>query len=318
VRVFVAGATGVLGRRLVVRLASHGHDVVGLSRRPENDEAIRSAGGEPRRCDLFNVDSLVSAAQGSEVVVRAATSIPSGVRFRRKEWIPNDRIRTEGTKALLEACAQGGAKAYVQEGIVWIATPRDGSMFDEDTSPDPRLWFGSAAEAEQIARAAGEANGFATSTVRFGTFYCADSEQTRFIGERLVRGKLPIVGPGDNFWSCTHVDDAADAMAAVIEAQASGIFHAVDNQPVSMTEFFTAFAEALGAPGPKHVPRWLARLAFGRETTDFLSLSTRTSSAKLRRELGWVPRYPTVREGFRQVVEAWRADGFVPGRGADG
>jgi len=318
VRVFVAGATGVLGRRLVARLAGHGHDVIGLSRRPENDAVIRSAGGEPRRGDLFNVDSLVSAAQGSEVLVRAATSIPSGIRFRRRDWIPNDRIRTQGTKALLEACAQVGARAYIQEGIVWIATPRDGSLFDEDTSPDPQLWFGTAAEAEQIARAAGEKNGFATSTVRFGTFYCADAAQTRYMGERLVRGKLPIVGPGDNFWSCTHVDDAADAMTAVIESQASGIFHAVDNQPVSLAEFFIAFADALGAPAPKHVPRWLARLALGPETLDFLTLSTRTSSAKLRRELGWVPRYPTVREGFRQVVEAWRADGFIPGRGAGG
>jgi nucleoside-diphosphate-sugar epimerase len=314
----VAGATGVLGRRLVARLSGHGHEVLGLSRRPENDAVIRSAGGEPRRGDLFNVDSLVSAAQGSEVVVRAATAIPPGIRFRRKDWIPNDRIRTQGTKALLEACARVHARAYVQEGIVWIAAPRDGSPFDEDTPPDPRLWFGTAAEAENIARAAGEGNGFATSTVRFGTFYCADAAQTRYVGKRLVRGKLPIVGPGDNFWSCTHVDDAADAMTAVIEAQTSGVFHAVDDQPVSLAEYFVAFAEALGAPRPKHVSRWLGRLALGRETLDFLTLSTRTSSAKLRQELGWVPRYPTVREGFRQVVQTWLAEGFVPRRGAGG
>lgn len=315
-RVFVAGATGVLGRRLVARLSSDGHEVLGLSRRPENDAAIRSAGGDPRRGDLFNVDSLVSAADGSDVIVRAATAIPPGVRFRRKAWIPNDRVRTAGTKALVEACAKVRAKAYVQEGIVWIAVPRDGSPFDESAPAIPRLWFSTAADAEAIAREAGEAHGFATATVRFGTFYSADSEQTRYLGERLARGKLPIVGLGDNLWSCTHVDDAADAIAAVIEARGSGIFHAVDDRPVSLADYFIAFAEALGAPKPKNVSRGLARLALGRETLEFLTLSTCTSSARLRQELGWIPRYPTVREGFRQIVEAWRAEGFIPGRGA--
>lgn len=315
-RVFVAGATGVLGRRLVSTLSGRGHEVVGLSRGPENDAAIRSSGGEVRRADLFDADSLSSAAEGSDVVVRTATSIPSGVRFRRDDWIPNDRIRTEGTRALLDACARVRAKAYVQEGIVWIATPPDGSPFDEGAAEVPRLWFRSARESERIAQEAADKHGFSAATVRFGSFYSADSGQTRYMGERIARGKLPIIGRGNNFWSCTHVDDAADAMGAVVEAGASGIWHAVDSEPVSLGMFFGALAEAMNAPSPGHVPRWLARLVLGRYTLEFMTLSTRTSAAKLHRQLGWSPRYPTVREGFRQIVDQWRTDGLLDTWGA--
>lgn len=316
VRIFVAGATGVLGRRLVARLSSRGHAVFGLSRGPENDAMIRASGGEPRRADLFDVHSLSAAADRADVVVRAATAIPSGVRFRRKDWVENDRIRTEGTRALIEACARVGAKTYVQEGIVWIAVPRDGSPFDERSTIVPRLWFGSAAESERIAHDAGTKHGLATATVRFGAFYSADSMQTRYMGTRLARGKLPILGRGDNFWSSIHLDDAADAMVAVIEAGASGLWHAVDSRPVTLADFFRTFAEALGAPKPRRAPRWLAALAVGGPTLEFMTLSTRTSSARLHRELGWAPRYPTVVEGFRQVADQWREEGFSPGAAA--
>jgi 2-alkyl-3-oxoalkanoate reductase len=309
-RVFVAGATGVLGRRLVTNLSGRGHEVVGLSRSRENDEAIRASGGEARRGELFDVNSLVIAAEGSDVIVRAATAIPSGARFRREDWVPNDRVRTEGTKALVEACARLRAKAYVQEGIVWIAVPPDSSAFDETAPTIPRLWFGAAAEAERIAQDAAARDGFVAATVRFGAFYSADSEQTRYMGARLARGKLPIIGRGDNFWSCIHVDDAADAMSVVIEAQRSGIWHAVDSRPVSLANFFGTFADALGGPKPGHVPRWLASVVLGRPTMQFMTLSTRTSSTRLHRELGWTPRHATVREGLRQVVDQWRSEGF--------
>lgn len=315
-RAFVAGATGVLGRRLVANLSARGHDVIGLSRSPSNDAVIRAAGGEPHRGDLFDLQSLVQAADGAEVVVRAATAIPAGVRFRQNEWTMNDRIRTEGTKSLLEVCARVRAKAYVQEGIVWIAVPPDGGPFDEKAPVVSRLWFASAAEAERIAHGAAGRHGFTAATVRFGTFYCADSEQTRYAGERLARGRLPIIGRGENMWSCIHTDDAADAMATVVEAQASGVWHAVDSQPVSLGDFFRSLAEALHVPKPRHIPRWLGRGALGRGTFEFMTMSTRTSSERLRRELGWTPRYPTVREGFRQVVDQWRTEGFPPSRGA--
>ncbi|MGQ0797293.1 MAG: NAD-dependent epimerase/dehydratase family protein [Methanobacteriota archaeon] len=310
VRIFVVGATGVLGRRVVSQARARGHEVLGLARTPENESVIAASGGEPRPGDPFDPDSLAKAARGAEVVVRAATAIPHGVRFRARDWAENDRVRRDGTRALTQCAARIGARMYVQEGIVWVAQPADGSSFDEQAPVSPRLWYASAADAEAIARDAGERHGFAVGTLRFGAFYAADSAQTRLMGERLAQGTLPILGRGDAVWSCIHVEDAASAILLAAESGVGGLWHVVDDRPVTMEEFFTTFAQLLGAPKPRHAPAWLARLAVGGPALSFLTASTRTTSAKIRRDLGWSPRYPTVHEGLRQVVETWAGEGF--------
>ena len=309
-KVFIGGATGVLGWRLVRDLTANGHEVIGLSRSPENAKRIRELGGEPRHGDLFDVDSLVRIAGGADVVVRAATAIPEGTRWRAKDWALNDRIRREGTHALTACAARIHAKLYAQEGIVWIAQPGDGSSFDESSPVIPRLWFGSAAESETIARDAGARGGFEVATLRFGAFYSADSYQTRFVGERLARRKLPILGKGDAVWSNVHVDDAAGGMVAAIEALRGGLWHVVDDHPTTTADFFRTFARLLGAPEPKSIPIWVARLVLGSPTTAFLTASTHTSNAKIRRDLGWRPKHPTHAEGLEQVVAAWKAERF--------
>src|SRR3990172_8526292 len=157
VKVFVAGSTGVLG----------------LARSAENERVLASLGAEPRRGDLFDVEALVNAARGAGVVVRAATSIPRGLRMSVRDWALNDRIRRDGTKALTECAGRILARLYLQEGIVWVAQPVDGSAFDEDARVRPRLWFAGAADAESIAREAGDRLGFEVATLRCGSFYCA-------------------------------------------------------------------------------------------------------------------------------------------------
>lgn len=312
-QVFIAGATGVLGRRVVSRLHAKGHEVLGLSRGAENDRAIAALGGEPRRADLFDVESLMRAAEGSDVVVRAATAIPPGVRWRAKDWAMNDRIRREGTRALVECASRIRARLYVQEGIVWVGQTADGSAFDETSPTTPRLWFESAIDGERIATEAGARGGFPVATLRFGGFYGPDSEQTRIMGDLLARGKLPILGRGEAIWSNVHLLDAAEAMVAAIEASKGGLWHVVDDRPATAADFFTTFARLLDAPVPKHVPVWLGRLAVGRGPVRFLTATTRTSNARIRRELGWAPRYPSFEEGLHQVVESWREEGFPRG-----
>lgn len=312
-KVFVAGATGVLGRRTVRDLVARGHAVTALARKPENEAPIRALGAEPQRADLLDADSLVRAAGGADVVVRAATAIPPGVRWRASDWATNDRIRRDGTRALSACAGRIHAKLYVQEGIVWVATPADGSSFDETSPVRPRLWYGSAIDSERIAREAGAAGGFEVATLRFGGFYSADSAQTRFMGERLVRRRLPIVGRGDAVWSNIHLDDAAAAMVAAVEGMRSGLWHVVDDHPTTTADFFRTFARLLNAPGPRSIPAWIARLFVGGAATAFLTSSTRTSNAKISRDLGWRPKYPTHLEGLNEIVAAWRGEGFLAG-----
>ena len=309
-RAFVAGATGVLGRRLVRLLADRGHQVVGLVRDEEGEAAVRSAGGEPRRANLFDVDSLARAAEGADVVIRAATKIPTKLRTSQRDWAENDRIRIDGTKSLIEAAARVGAKAYLQESIVWVVRNPDGSPFDEDAPPVPDPRFASALEAERIAGDAGADHGLATGTLRCGGFYAADAWHTRVMGEALLRQRPAMIRGTSPIWSLIHTDDVAGAFVAAAEAPRSGVWHVVDDRPVALGEFLGGLANRLGAPAPRQMPAWLARLVLGPYTAEVLRTSFVTSNARFRRDFGWRPRYPTYEQGLEEVVASWRAEGF--------
>ena len=310
-RIFIAGATGVLGRRLVRQLRAHGHEVVGLARTPDGEQLVRASGGESRRADLFDPEALARAAEGSEVIVHAATAIPVKDRPSSADWDLNDRIRRDGTRALTAAAAMVGARLYVQQSIAWVARPPDGTFFDEDSPSYPDRITQSALDGEQIAREAGERQGFAVAVPRLGGFYGADAAHTRRLGAALAARRLPIVGRGDALWPMLHLDDAAGAVVTIVEAGRGGLWHVTDDQPATVAEVLTYFAARLGAPPPRRVPVWLARLVAGQHAVDFLTRSINTSNARFRREVGWSPRFPTYREGLEQVVEAWEAEGLT-------
>ncbi len=305
-KVFVAGATGVLGRRLVAGLAERGHDVVGLARRPENDEVIRACGGWPARADLFDADSLVAAAEGAEVVIHAATAIPSGPRARfRKAWAMNDALRREGTRALTAATARIGARRYLQQSVVWVVRwAGPDRPYDESTPPDPPVLLGSAIDGERIASGAGAHHGFQVGILRGGSFYGPDT-MFRDIAAQLEKHRMPVLGRGDYLLALIHADDCASAFVAAAESEAEGIWHVVDDEPVESARLLRHFAEALGTPPPRHLPRWVARALLGRGALEALTTSMNTSNAKIRRELGWAPAYPTYREGIPSMIEAW-------------
>ena len=314
-RVFVAGATGVLGRRLVGELAERGHDVVGLTRDDRGDEVVESGGGTPHRGDLFDRESLESGAAGADVVVQAATAIPTG--GDEKTWALNDRVRREGAENLTAAAAAVDADRYLQESVVWVARRPDGSAFDEDSPVHPTPTTESAIDAERIAREAGETEGFGVAVLRGGWFYAADSAHTRDFGRRLLRRRLPVVGRGvlgrrDARLSYLHVDDAATAYAAAVEGDATGTFHVVDDEPRTYAAFVRGLAERLGAPRPLRIPAWLARLAVEDDVVRLLANPTPTSNARFREAFDWAPAYPTIGAGLDAVVECWRAEGFPP------
>lgn len=307
-RVFIAGASGVLGRRITRQLVAKGHWVIGLARSPNSENAVTTAGGVPRHADLFDAESLARAADGCDTLIHAATAIPTKQKTSPADWAMNDRIRRKGTRCLTEAAAKIGAKAYLQQSIAWVARPNDEAPFDESSPIVPEPAVQSAIDAEAIAREAGSAEGITVSILRGGYFYDSESAHTRMLADALRKRQMPVFGKGNAEWAMIHTDDAASAYVAAAEHPRSGVWHVVDNELLTVREFLESFAARLGAPRPRRVPIWLAKWLAGEHAVAFLTKSTRTTNARFRRDFGWTPRYPTYREGLDQIVAAWNSD----------
>ena len=303
-KIFIAGATGVLGRRLVSQLTARGHQVIGLARSANNEATIQSLGGQPRTADLFDAESLVRAAEGCEILVHAATAIPSSTA-KAADWALNDRIRRDGTTVLANAAARVGARGYVQQSIVWAARPKDEKAFDETSPLNAVGTFHSAADSEIICRETGSKHNYAVAVLRGAFFYSADSAHITDIAERLRKHQMPVIGSGKNLFSLIHLDDMASAFVAAIESIKDGVWHVTDDEPVTQKEFITYIAKAIGAPAPHSVPEMVAKMFAGESAVSFMTANTDTSSRKLRADVGWKPAYPTYREGIKQIVDEW-------------
>jgi nucleoside-diphosphate-sugar epimerase len=310
-KIYITGATGVLGRRIVKDLASRGHKVVGMARSSRGEDTVRSLGGVPSRADLFDSKSLLPDVKGSDVVIHAATSIPVKERMKQSDFALNDRIRREGTRVLTECAVQTGVKKLIFQDVVWVATPPDGSYFNENSPVNPNKSVQSGIDGENTVLQAGEKFGFIPTVLRCGFFYGSDTAHTKTIAEGLKKRKFPIIGSGNNFWSNVHVDDAASAFVTAALEDLKGVWHVVDDSPVKVGEFLGAFAEKLGAAPPRRIPAWLGRLLAGSYAVNFFTASTNTSSKKLRAASSWTPKYPTYKEGFEQVINDWKAEGFL-------
>ncbi|WP_152042588.1 NAD-dependent epimerase/dehydratase family protein [Salinigranum salinum] len=313
--VFVAGATGVLGHRLVDRLTDQGYDVVGLARDDAGERLVERLGGTARRGDVLDPATLDRTIDDDvAVLIHAATAIPDSQKPSDEEWARNDRVRREGMRNLLDAA--GELRQVVFPSVVWVARQPDGSRFDETADRHPDRATQSAADVEDLLDARASDEGFDAAVLRCGFFYAPDARDTREWGEQLLDGDLPVVGGGllgrrDAELSFVHADDAANAFVAAVEREASGVFHVVDDEPATAAAFFGTFADLLDAPEPSRIPGWLARFFVGEITAKGLTRPTPTTNERARRDLGWEPEYPTYRGGLRQVVETWDADGTL-------
>lgn len=304
-RVFIAGATGVLGRRLIQQFRAQGDTVICLVRSAVGERVVTSLGGESRYADLFDADALANVAEGCDTVIHAATSIPVKTKPTLKDWEMNDQIRRAGTRALTDCATKIGARLYIQQSVIWVARPPDGSFFDEDSAPCPDSLLTSALDGENIAREAGAQSGFDVTVLRCGWFYGDDVPHTKVFAEGLRKRQLPVIGDGNAVWACLHLDDAASAFLAAAKGKQSGVWHIVDDHPARVKDFIKYFAERLVVPSPFRVPVWLARLVAGSYATDFFTLSSRTLNSRFRRDFGWTPQFPTFREGIDQCVASW-------------
>ncbi|HEY8558859.1 MAG TPA: NAD-dependent epimerase/dehydratase family protein [Pyrinomonadaceae bacterium] len=316
-RVFIAGATGVLGRHMIRQFTAQNHTVLGLARSEQSAQLIGKLGGEAVVASIFDADRMAAAVRAADVVVHAATAIPTKVPGKPEDWAMNDRLRREGTRALTQAAAKIGARVYLQQSVVWVARPADDSFFDETTAGENSdELYRSARDGERIAFEAGAKYGFDVAVLRGGGFYAPDAAHTRLFAEGLLKRRLPLVGRGDAVSANIHVADAAAAFVAAAHAGKTGLWHVTDDAPVTIREMLEEFARRLDAPAPRRIPLWLAKLFVRNGALQFFTRSTRTSNRLFKEQTGWSPRFASFADGLNDVLRAWRAEGFAGSGGA--
>jgi nucleoside-diphosphate-sugar epimerase len=311
-RVFVAGASGAIGRHLVPQLLANGHDVVAMTRSPSKTDALRAAGAYPVVVDGLDRDAVVAAVTGAEpeVVVHEMTAITDVGNPRRidAEFAPTNELRTKGTDHLLEAARAAGARRLVAQSFSGWPNIREGGPVkteDDPLDPDPPASMRRTLDAiRYLERAVAGAEGLDGVVLRYGGFYGPMADMPAKFLETIRKRRMPVVGDGAGVWSFVHLDDAAAATVAAVEGGARGIYNVVDDEPAPVAEWLPAFAEAIGAKPPRHVPAWLGRLAGGEAAISIMTQVRGSSNAKARRELGWEPRHRSWRQGFREALAA--------------
>jgi 2-alkyl-3-oxoalkanoate reductase len=312
-RVLVAGATGAIGSRLVPQLIDRGHEVIGTSRSPGGGERIRALGAAPITLDLLDPqavrDAVLDAAP--DAIVHQATALAEA-KFSRnfdRTFAATNRLRTEGTDALLAAARQAGVDRVVGQSFASYRSAREGGPVKTEDDPldpaPPATTRESSAAMRYLEDAVTDAGGIA---LRYGAFYGAANDG---LIEPVRKRQYPIVGQGGGITSFIHLDDAAAATVLALEHDGPGIFNIVDDEPAPVREWLPVYAEALGAGPPRRIPRWLARLVAGEAAVVMGTDARGASNAKAKRELGWTLRYPSWREGFAAAYASWRS----PSRG---
>jgi 2-alkyl-3-oxoalkanoate reductase len=302
-RVFVIGASGAIGTRLVPQLINRGDTVIGSCRSPDNAEALRALGAELVVLDALDARAVreAVAAAKPDAIVHQATAL-ANARFGRsldRTFARTNRLRIEGTYNLLAAARAAGVPRFVAQSFANYRYAREGGMVKTEDDPlDPRP-LSNTVETNTAMRHLDEAVTDAGGIVlRYGGFYGAANDG--LIGPVRKR-QFPIVGDGGGFGSFIHLDDAASATVLALEHDGPAIYNIVDDDPAPVREWLPVLAKALGAKPPRHFPVWLARL-FAGEANAVMSIESRAASnAKAKRELGWTPRYPSWRQGFAEV-----------------
>jgi 2-alkyl-3-oxoalkanoate reductase len=300
-RVFVAGASGAIGTRLIPQLIDRGHEVIGTSRSPEKAVRLGALGAQPVALDLLDAPAVRRAVLEAEpgAIVHQATAL-ANARFGRnfdRTFAQTNRLRTEGTDNLLAAAREAGVFRFVAQSNATYRYAREGGMVKGEDDPlDTKPVAGaveSRAAMNYLDDAVVAAGGIA---LRYGVFYGAANDG---LIEPVRKRQFPIVGDGGGFMSWVHLDDAAAATVLALEHDGPAIYNVVDDEPAPAREWLPVLADALGAKPPRHVPVWLARLFAGEPAVVMGTEARGASNAKAKRELGWQLRYPAWREGFR-------------------
>ena len=299
-RVFVAGASGAIGTRLIPKLVDRGHEVIGTSRSAEKAEHIRTLGAKPVMLDLLDARAVRKAVLEAEpeAILHQATALANAKWGRSfdKTFARTNELRTKGTDALLAAAREAGVRRFVAQSFASYRYVREGGPVkteDDPLDPNPpanaQRSFAAMAYLEKVVTE------FGGIVLRYGLFYGAANDG---LIEPVRKRQYPIVGDGGGITSWIHLEDAAVPTVLALEQDGPAIYNIVDDEPAPVREWLPVLAQALGAKPPRRFPRWLARLVAGEAVVVMGTEARGASNAKAKRELGWEPRYPSWRQGF--------------------
>jgi nucleoside-diphosphate-sugar epimerase len=309
-RVFIAGATGAIGRQLVPQLVQSGHEVTGMTRSEGRAEWLKGHGAHAFIGDVYDVAALESAVAASapEVVIDQLTALPASFNARSPQtYAATNRLRREGTRNLIAAAQAAGARRLIAQSIAFLYTPEGGPIKDEEARPfvdAPAPFDAAIAAALDLEHQVTGAAHLGGVVLRYGYLYgpgtgfAADGPTARAVRQR----RYPLVGTGGGIFSFLHVTDAAGVTLAAVERGEPGIYNAVDDDPAAMRDWLPVYAQALGAPPPQSIPEWVARALAGSVAVYLATELRGAANAKAKRDLGWAPRYGSWRAGFSAAL----------------
>jgi nucleoside-diphosphate-sugar epimerase len=299
-RVFVTGASGAIGTRLVAQLVGRGDEVIGTHRAPESAADLRRAGAEPVALDLLDREAVREAVLEAQpdAIVHEATALArtSFSRNLDSTFAETNRLRTEGTEMLLAAAREAGVPRLVAQSYANLRYARDRTMIKDERDPlDAAPVSGMQETAAAMAFLDAQVTASGHTALRYGAFYGADNDG---LVEPVIKRQLPIAGDGGGFTSFVHVDDAATATVLALDHEGPAIYNIVDDDPAPMRDWLPVLADALRARPPRRVPVWMARLFAGKVGVVMATEGRGASNARAKRELGWTLRHPSWRQGF--------------------
>jgi nucleoside-diphosphate-sugar epimerase len=304
-RVFVAGATGVMGRALLPQLTAAGHEPIAMTRSPERAGALRERGIEACVCDAYHAERLARtvAEARADQIVHLLTDLPEEINMRRfeQETASTGRLRREGTRNLVAAARAAGVERIVGESIAFAYSSEGDRVKDEGAPLAAATLPSVVGPIAELERQLLDAGGI---VLRYGQLYGPGSSFTRdgSWARNLRRRRLPIVGAGAGIFSFVHVEDAASATVAALDHRGPATYNVVDDEPAEIREWLPVYTRAVGAPAPWRVPAWVGWLAAGPVAVEMMNELRGASNARIKRELGWQPKYPSWRQGFELAL----------------
>ena len=312
-KIFLAGATGVMGRHLIAPLIEAGHEVIGTTRSDAKAGAIRAAGGKPVVLDALDRDAVITAVTDAapDVVIHQLTAI-SRADFKRFDdaFAVTNELRTKGLDYLLEAACQAGAKRFIAQSFTGWTNPHSGSAVKTEEDPlDPAPAAAAVrtlAAIRHVESTVPAAIGIDGLVLRYGSFYGPGTSFDRGgeIYDAVTKRKLPIVGGGTGVFSFVHIKDAGRITAIAVERGRPGVYNVVDDEPAPVATWLPYYAEIIGAKKPLRAPAWLVRPMLGEFGVAMMTTMRGSANGKAKVEFGWTPSYPSWRDGFRELTTA--------------